>query len=1020
MKRDRKGKFVNTWDSETKQRVSVSLTPTAWRLLDEEAQKRGISRSELIEQVARSFDRNSQEIAFSNNNNISGTVAEEQIACNCKDSALQEAESRVATILESISDAFVAFDRDWRYTYANKAATQLLQKSREELIGKHVWTEVFPHVVGELPYQELHRAVAQQVPVSWIELGRPMNRWLEVNAYPSSEGVAVYFRDITERKETEAALKQSRDELVRRAAQLQQVNEELQDSVEKLEIVEEELRQQNEELLIAHEIAERESYRYQDLFNFAPDGYVVTDANGKIQEANRAIATLIGCEAQELIGLLLIKYIAEETRQAFRNLLVDLRQHSQIETEQLCLKAIALPNSIPVSITVTAIYNERGQFAGARWLIRDITERKQVEAALQESEERLSTLADNIAQLAWMADANGWLFWYNQRWFEYTGTTLEEMEGWGWQKVHHPEHLDRVIEHFRHCLETGEIWEDTFPLRGKDGRYRWFLSRAIPIHNRSGKVLRWFGTNTDITDRKQAEEALQESEQRYRLLVESIPQLVWTANAEGTLLDLNQRWSDFTGLTLEEAKREGWEAVVHPDDIPILGQNWAAAQQNGGYYQAEGRMRRGDGVYRWHLHQAIPVKNEKGEIVKWFGTATDIEERKQLEQQLDRILHQEQAAREAAEQANRIKDEFLAVLSHELRSPLNPILGWTSLLRTRKLDAATTERALETIERNTRLQSQLIEDLLDISRILRGKLRFDPKLVNLATAIEQARETVRLAAEAKSIQIEMNLHDEVPVMGDAARLQQVVWNLLSNAVKFTPCGGKIEILLQTIESEAQIIVKDTGRGISSDFLPYVFDYFRQADSTMTRQFGGLGLGLAIVRHLVELHGGTVAVESSGEGKGATFTVQLPLAKLPSSMAGDEEAIDNEMTLAGIKALVVDDELDMRELTQFILEQSGASVQTASSAKEALALLTRFVPDILICDIGMPEMDGYTLLQKIRLLPPELGSQVPAIALTAYAGDFDRQRALEMGFEQHLSKPVDPKSLVNAIAAICFS
>ncbi|HEY9658208.1 MAG TPA: PAS domain-containing protein, partial [Allocoleopsis sp.] len=310
----------------------------------------------------------------------------------------------------------------------------------------------------------------------------------------------------------------------------------------------------------------------------------------------------------------------------------------------------------------------------------DITERKQAEQELQENELRFRTLADNISQLTWMTDENGWIFWYNQRWFDFTGTTLEDMQGWGWRNVHHPDHVERVVEKISRCFATGEIWEDTFPLRGQNGKYRWFLSRAVPIRDKQGKVLRWFGTNTDITELREIENALRQSEERYRCLADSIPQLVWMSNSEGLLFEVNQRWTGFTGLNLDQAQTEGWEAVVHPEDVPVLTQHWIEATQWGTPYQAEGRMRRADGIYRWFLHQAIPQRNEQGQIIKWFGTATDIDIQKQLEIDRDRFLQQEQAAREAAERANRIKDEFLAVLSHELRSPLNPILGWTKLL----------------------------------------------------------------------------------------------------------------------------------------------------------------------------------------------------------------------------------------------------------------------------------------------------------------------------------------------------
>ncbi len=375
-----------------------------------------------------------------------------------------------------------------------------------------------------------------------------------------------------------------------------------------------------------------------------------------------------------------------------------------------------------------------------------------------------------------------------------------------------------------------------------------------------------------------------------------------------------------------------------------------------------------------------------------------------------------EASREEAQAANRVKDEFLAVLSHELRSPLNPILGWSSLLQSKKLDAATTSQALATIQRNAKLQSELIEDLLDVSRILRGKLSLNVAPVNLTSVIRGAMETVRLAAEAKSIKIEASLAPEVGlVSGDSTRLQQVVWNLLSNAVKFTPEGGRVNICLEHQEAHAYITIGDTGQGIEPDFLPYVFDYFRQADGATTRKFGGLGLGLAIVRHLVELHGGTVSAESPGLGMGATFTVRLPLMITQTTSNRNGLSSESSSDLNGIQVLIVDDEPDSREFVAFVLEQAGAKVITATNADEALTKLIRSKPDVLLSDIGMPDMDGYMLMQQLRSLPPEQGGQVPAIALTAYAGDFNQQQALQAGFQRHVSKPVEPEVLVSTIA-----
>jgi PAS domain S-box-containing protein len=384
--------------------------------------------------------------------------------------------------------------------------------------------------------------------------------------------------------------------------------------------------------------------------------------------------------------------------------------------------------------------------------------------------------------------------------------------------------------------------------------------------------------------------------------------------------------------------------------------------------------------------------------------------------QLYRVAQRDRAK---AESANRVKDEFLAVLSHELRSPLNPILGWTTILRSKRLDATKVDQALETIERNAKLQAQLIEDLLDVSRILQGKMTLNVAIVNLAATIEAALETVRLAAEAKNIQIQTTLNPiSGTVSGDANRLQQVVWNLLSNAVKFTPSRGRVEVRLEQVGTYAQIQVKDTGKGITPEFLPYVFEYFRQEDGTTTRKFGGLGLGLAIVRHFTELHGGTVEADSLGQNLGATFTVQLPLnvveQKLSSSNDSQKETVTN---LTGIQILVVDDDADMRELAAFILTQSGAQVTTAASAAQALALLNQSVPDLLLCDIGMPEMDGYSLIRQIRKWSARQGGTIKAIALTAYAGEINQQQALAAGFQMHIPKPVEPEKLVQAIVQL---
>jgi signal transduction histidine kinase/ActR/RegA family two-component response regulator len=403
-----------------------------------------------------------------------------------------------------------------------------------------------------------------------------------------------------------------------------------------------------------------------------------------------------------------------------------------------------------------------------------------------------------------------------------------------------------------------------------------------------------------------------------------------------------------------------------------------------------------------------------------------INELKRAEEERDRLLVREQQARAEAESASRIKDEFLSTLSHELRTPLTSILGWANLLNMGNLDGATRAQALETIERNAQVQKRLIDDLLDVSRIISGKLRLDVREVDLGSVIEDAIDVVRPAADAKSIHLAFHQEPGLgPVNGDHSRLQQVVWNLLFNAVKFTPEGGRVEVSFEREGSRARVTVSDTGRGISPDFLPHVFDRFRQADGATTRNYGGLGLGLAIVRHLIEAHGGTVSVESAGQGLGAAFSITLPFLAVKIEAAETahagrthESGLSRETLpreLHGVRVLVVDDDVEARQMISTVLAQSGAEVRTCLSSGEALEALSRWRPDVLMSDIGMPNEDGYALIQRVRRLRQECGGRIPAAALTAYAREEDRERALSCGFQVHVAKPVEAAELISVVS-----
>jgi signal transduction histidine kinase/CheY-like chemotaxis protein len=444
---------------------------------------------------------------------------------------------------------------------------------------------------------------------------------------------------------------------------------------------------------------------------------------------------------------------------------------------------------------------------------------------------------------------------------------------------------------------------------------------------------------------------------------------------------------------------------------------------------------------------AVPVTSRSGEVLGGLffghpqpGVFTDAHARilaglaAQAAIAIDnaRLYESAQRAKGEAESANRLKDEFLATVSHELRTPLNAILGWARLMRAGKLDDVSKERAIEVIERNANAQQQIIEDILDVSRIITGKLRLEISPVEVAPILEAAIESVRPTADTKGVRMQTIVGSGTNlVLGDPNRLQQIVWNLLSNAVKFTPRGGRVQVTIERNNSHVEITVRDTGQGISKEFLPNVFDRFRQADSSSTRQFGGLGLGLAIVRHLTELHGGTVHAFSQGEGQGATFTVKLPLAIIHEKrglLAADVESkfrysveadlpLTHNLKLEGLKVLAVDDEPDARELLSIVLTQCGAEVRAVSSAREALNTIQEWAPNVLISDIGIPLEDGYSLIRKIRALPPELGGNVPAAALTAYARSEDRIRALAAGYQTHVAKPVDPSELVAVVASL---
>ncbi|MBD1919105.1 MULTISPECIES: PAS domain S-box protein [Cyanophyceae] len=1637
MKRDASGKFVNNWDRETKHRVSLSLTHTAWRSLDQAAQQRGTSRSEVIEQFARSLavenaaNSNSEPTQIVQLQNQLRSLQQQNQAlaaqlAHTPTQADQATEHNVVTLLENITDAFVAFDRHWHYTYVNQAAAQILHKTPDELIGKQVWNEVFPELVGGVAYEAMHRAIAEQVPVAWEEFGEPLQRWLEIKAYPSASGLTVYFRDVTERKRVEDQRKQAeieREQLLRELetehAQFEAVLRQMPAGVliaeagsNKLVLANEQAKrtlgcsyEQSYELEAYVPITPYEAFR-PDGQKYAPHEYplprslrtgeVITDEEIELrqEDGQRTIITvnsapILDRQGQILAAAVVFQDITQrqqterllrqqakhlENQQKWLEAVLDLMptptifidpdtakvifanrianelaggefpknksleeytnayyctdaqgdgaaspKENRIPTAQLPAVLIARGERLqnyemnwhtPDGIRATLCWGEtlpamHGHPAIGINMFQDVTRLKQIEANLRQAEERLQLALSSAQMVAWDVDLETQQVVCSPNAQEIWGMEVGTPEAF--QALIHPDDRPLLGQATEQAVAGNQAFAQEYRVIAADGKVLWLKGQGQVYFNASGQAVRMTGISIDITDRKQIEanrEALlaelRQKEQQQQFLIElndaartlqDSEEIIWqVVNATGQhfnvtrcaygeidaaqehviverdycngvtsvvgihqmdsfgvdiIAELKQgktvvvddvdrdprtsagvaafaaietrsllcvplvkrgrfvailvlhhvtprRWTadnvamieriaEKTWLAVERSRVEAelresearlqlalnigrmgtwewdiqtntfrwsaghfiilgfqpyecepscemWASRVHPDDLTAAQAKLQQAMQNRTEYYHEYRLRWPDGTIRWVESRGQFSYDVQGHPKQSIGAVIDITDRKLAEQEREQLLERERVARaqaEAAQQqmatlidtspvglalldseqrfiaindamaginglprdyhlgksvvelfgqidpaivevmdqiyatgqpflspnlplnapghddrrpgyydvyylptvdanqrverllayvvdvtervkleraqqflaessavlassldyqttleqvaqltvpkladwctvhiveedgsidqiavahidpaklewayqirdkypldtdaergaaltlrtgqpdlvpeipdellvhaakdpehleilrqvgfssvmtvplrtqdqvvgvitfisaesgrrytaadlqlaeelahraslaienaqlyrsaqrdrtkaeaANRIKDEFLAVLSHELRSPLNPILGWVTILRSRQLDAAKTDQALETIERNAKLQAQLIEDLLDVSRILQGKLTLSVAPVNLVTTIEAAAETVRLAAEAKRIQIQTALPAIAgQVLGDTNRLQQVIWNLLSNAVKFTPAGGQVAITLEQVDSYAQIQVRDTGKGIHPDFLPHVFDYFRQEDGTTTRQFGGLGLGLAIVRQLTELHGGLVAAESPGQDLGATFRVRLPLTLARPNQPSPAEPLDKATDLTGLQILVVDDEADMRELASFVLTQAGAEVAVAGSAMQALNRLNQSMPDLLLCDIGMPEMNGYELIQQIRQRRHDQGGHIPAIALTAYAGEVNQQHALAAGFQLHLAKPIEPDRLVRTIATL---
>lgn len=657
-------------------------------------------------------------------------------------------------------------------------------------------------------------------------------------------------------------------------------------------------------------------------------------------------------------------------------------------------------------------------------------ERTRVTDALGESEHLFRVLANSIANLAWMARPDGWIYWYNEQWYEYTGTTPADMEGWGWEQVHDPATLPTVKERWQHSIATGTPFEMVFPLRGADGTFRRFLTRVNPVRDSRGQVVHWFGTNTDVENERRAAEVnaqLREREQLARHETELQKRLLYSLFMQAPTLIAVLRGPDYVvelanppvckiwGRTEEELLNRPLLNVLPELRDQVFPSLLSEVYETGVPYvgnEIPAILARKQGppetVYFNFVYS--PFRNVNGEIEGVFVIASDVTEQVLARNQLNDL-------RQAAESANRAKDEFLAMLGHELRNPLSPILTALQLMKLRGNDASERERTV--IERQVNHLTRLVDDLLDVSRIARGKVELKEEIVEIAEIIAKAIEIASPLLEQRAHSLDVQVQRKgLRVKGDSTRLSQVVSNLLTNAAKYTPPAGHITIRTEGDDSDVVVRVRDTGMGIAPEVLPCVFDLFVQEPQAIDRSQGGLGLGLTIVRNLVERHGGTVSASSDGPGTGSEFVVRLPRVTRVSML--DEAPVDKSAQASTVprrsdspRILVVDDSVDGAEMLAAALAAKGYDARVAHDAPSALRIASEFRPALAFLDIGLPVMDGYELAAHLRELP-EL-NEIKLIALTGYGQESDRRRSREAGFDDHLVKPVDFAAVESVLA-----
>jgi PAS domain S-box-containing protein len=880
----------------------------------------------------------------------------------------------------------------WR---VNRAFTKLFGITLDQLWDYNILRDPELVRLGVMPLME--RAFAGEAvvidPIPYVmDRGQygGQTRWVGAHAYPVADAagqvgevVLVHF-DVTERKQAEERLRRAHD-------------------------------------------------TFYHLIQNNPFGIYVVDADFRLREvslgAQKVFAhvprPLLGRDFAEVLRAIWAEPFASEAIRLFRHTLdtgepyasprtVEPRQDiGAVEAYDWRMERVVLPD---------------GRF-GVVCYFYDLSERQRWEAALRESEERHRRLIETAYEGIWTIDAAGRTTYVNQRMADLLGYAPTEMMG----RVHtdfmwEEDRPKGDVEMDRRRQGTAAVWDQRY--RRKDGGELWTVASCSTLHDADGKFVGALGMFTDITDRKRAEAGLRASEERLHLTADAIPALIAYVDAQRRYQFVNAAYGDWFGVVPERMAGRPLSEVVgdaaYAERRPQIDRVLSGESVRFQCPMPHARLGRRETETSY-----VPDAGEDGSVRGFVVLVYDVTERMEAEREREQLLASEQAARAEAERASRMKDDFLATLSHELRTPLNAILGWSQILANGTKDVDDLSEGLRTIERNARAQTQIIEDLLDMSRIVSGKIRLDVQRLDLAAVVQAAVDTMRPAADAKGVRLQVVIDPKVAtVSGDPGRLHQVFWNLISNAIKFTPKAGRVQVLLERVNSHLEFSVIDTGEGIRAEFLPSVFDRFKQGDASTTRRHGGLGLGLSIVRQLVELHGGSVRAASPGEGRGATFTVTLPLMPVHAEHDAEHERrhpqAEASLTLAlpddcsklkGVRVLVVDDEADSRALVKRLLEDCEASVVAVASAAEAMEVAQRVRPDVLVSDIGMPGEDGYSLIQRVRALGPDNGGSVPALALTAYARAEDRVRAVRAGFQTHVVKPVEPAELITMVASL---